>query len=282
MSAIRQLAVLAICLWLAPGSVHADAAAKPMAKPDSVQPAKSSIHVHHFKEERNGWKVAESKNFRIFHRHPLETVEKVAQVAEETRARMHRKWFGDEPRDAVLKCDIYLHQDQKVYFKETGVRARGHFKFATDNGRVIVKRIDLPSNDPELLTTIVPHEATHALMYDHFGQKLPRWANEGMAMLSEPLRHRYLRYLPKDADEVFHIPLLMEMKDYPRQKDMALYYAQSYTLVDFLVRQKGPREFTRFLSDSIKTSYTKSLKDHYGWTPEEAHARWQQFAYSKK
>ena len=44
---------------------------------------------------------------------------------------------------------------------------------------------------------------------------------------------------------------------------MLLLYAQGYTLVDFLVQQRGPATFVQFLNDSIQQNWETALRTHY-------------------
>ena len=52
---------------------------------------------------------------------------------------------------------------------------------------------------------------------------------------------------------------LFLMKDYPA--DVLPMYAQGYSVCQFLIDQKGPREFIRFLGNYLRhPSWTKNLK----------------------
>ena len=50
-------------------------------------------------------------------------------------------------------------------------------------------RTNLRADHPQVLTAILPHEVTHVVLADLFTtQQIPRWADEGMAVLAEPRR----------------------------------------------------------------------------------------------
>src|SRR6185437_6139229 len=111
---------------------------------------------------------------------------------------------------------------------------------------------------------------THAVLSGRFGRHLvPRWVDEGIAILTEP-RERvelYLKTLPKhrSAHELFTVSKLMSMEDYPERRLVRPFYAQSIGLVEYLAAQKGgPQEFTRFVRDGLDSGYEAALRKHYG------------------
>ena len=64
--------------------------------------------------------------------------------------------------------------------------------------------MDLHCDDVNMLVAVLPHETTHTVVAGNFGdQPVPRWADEGMAVLTEPREkiERHLRNLPKYRDD---------------------------------------------------------------------------------
>jgi tetratricopeptide (TPR) repeat protein len=234
-----------------------------------------------------GWSVAESANFRIFHTQSQEQAERTAAVAERTRAAMQLKWFGGAGDAWSPKCDLYLHATADDYSRATGVRnSPGHSSIRVENGRVVVRRIDLHCDEPNMLIAVLPHETTHVVLAGEFGQQLvPRWADEGMAVLTEPRDkvERHLTNLAKCRQEnrLFRLQDLMQLDDYPRNATyVGPFYAQSVSLVEFLSRQQGPQEFTRFLHDGMRYGYDKALERHYGFHGfSDLEQRWSQYAF---
>ncbi len=228
------------------------------------------------------WAVAETANFRIYHDQPVRFVEAVARVAERTRAAMQRCWFGGEGRDWDPPCEVYLHTTAEDFWRETGVpsAARGYSRFRRD-GRGLCRTIELCAAEPDLLPAVVPHEVTHTVLAGQFGDRpLPRWADEGMAILAEPaaVRARHARRLARAGGEQFRLGDLLRM-DYPDARFVDVFYAESVSLVDFLVRQRGPREFTRFLREGLEDGYGRALVHHYGFRDlADLDARWSRAA----
>ena len=110
--------------------------------------------------------------------------------------------------------------------------------------RVIQRRIDLHCDVADMITHVLPHETTHAVLIGRFGRHLlPRWADEGMAILSEPRAkvQRYLKNVPslRSRHELFSVSELMALSDYPESRRVTAFYVQSISLVDFLCSQQG-------------------------------------------
>lgn len=227
--------------------------------------------VKHTPRQGNAWALAETVNFRVFHNQRQEVAEQVAQIAEETRSKMSRKWFGQEDGAPWSpRCDIYLHPTAADYSRATSQPGEcpGHSTISAEGERVLARRIDLHCDVPTMLEAILPHEATHVILAGHFPGHLPRWADEGMAVLTEPRKfvENHLRNLPRHRSQgqLFTVDRLMQMNDYPEPRLVGAFYAQSISLVDYLSQLRGPVVFSQFVSDGMRTGYEGALKRHYG------------------
>jgi hypothetical protein len=258
---------------------------KSTAGPATEKRAEAAIR--HLPRNEQGWAVVESANFRIHHNQPHDFAEKVVQTAERARDEVHRKWFGEPDRDWNPKCDVYLHATSQDYSQATKQAANspGHSTIRSQGKQVVGRRIDLRCDEPNLLPIYLPHETTHVVLAGKFdGHALPRWADEGMAVLTEP-RHRvelYGRTLLARCHQngqLFGIRQLMQMDDYPAARSIDGFYAQSVSLVEFLVSRKGPLAFTQFLRDGLNGGIEPALKKHYGLQGyNELEQAWVQYA----
>jgi hypothetical protein len=241
--------------------------------------------VQHLPRSSEGWQVAETVNFRIFHNQSREYAEQAAEVAERTRANMEQKWFGAVSEPWKPKCDIFLHNTGQDYSRATGqYNSPGHSTLKIENGHLMVRRIDLHCDDPNLLGAVLPHETTHVVLAGEFSQQLvPRWADEGIAVLTEPREkiNRHLDNLGRCRQDNLLIPLrdLMQLDDYPRNpRYIGAFYAESVALVEFLSSQRGPQTFTLFLNEGLRYGYEKALKRQYGINSfAELEQQWTQF-----
>ncbi len=247
------------------------------------------IEVRHIPAEGQNWPEAETANFRVIHNQSRELAEQVARIAEMTRAAMTRKWFGEEPTAWKPKCRIILYASADHYARHSGKPADspGHSTLKSDGERVIDRKIELHCDVANMLTVVLPHETTHAVLSGRFGRHLvPRWVDEGIAILTEP-RERvdlYLKNLPKHRSdhELFPVSKLMSMEDYPERRLVRPFYAESIGLVEFLSTQKGgPQEFTRFVRDGLDNGYEAALRKHYGINDfKDLEERWSKAAQS--
>jgi hypothetical protein len=215
------------------------------------------------------WLVQETPNFRIFHHSP-ELAAQAARAAESVRFTQGKRWTSPAlSRSWNPKCEVYLYPEAKAFSKMTGQpeSSPGFTTMAANGGRIISRRVNLRADHPQVLSAILPHEITHVVLADLFPeQPIPRWADEGMAVLAEPpaeLRSRSAELnLPLQENRVFAVADLVAL-DYPDAKDWSTYYAQSISLTRFLVEQGQPRDFIRFLQALQRSGIDAALRETY-------------------
>src|SRR5262249_34599928 len=127
--------------------------------------------------------------------------------------------------------------------------------------------MDLRSDDANLLGITLPHEVTHLVLGDLFSDAaLPRWADEGMAVLAEPRTQvdRYLKTMVRLRNEGRLIPLaqILGQYEYPDVKLITVFYVESVSVVEFMVNLKGASAFVAFLRDSGR-GMDAALQKHY-------------------
>ncbi len=246
------------------------------------------IEVRHVPAQGQNWPEVETANFRVIYHESRQLAEQAARVAEMTRSAVIRKWFGEDATPWNPKCTIFLYPTADFYARQTGKAkdSPGHSTLKWDPSnleRVVKRQIDLHCDVADMLTHVLPHETTHAVLIGRFGQHLlPRWADEGMAILSEPREkvERYLKNVPtlRARHELFSLAELIAMNDYPEARRVTALYVQSISLVDFLSSQKGgPQTFTRFLRDGLEKGFEAALQRHYGFRDyKDLEERWSQ------
>jgi hypothetical protein len=215
------------------------------------------------------WKVRETPSFRILHHDP-ELAEQAAAVAEAARDAQIRRWTGSPPKGPwTPRCDLYLYPTARTFSQMTGQpeASPGFSTMGMNGGRIIARRVNLRVDHPNLLKAILPHEVTHVVLADLFpSQQIPRWADEGMAVLSEPAGEQHSRAAdlekPLGNGQLFKLEHLMAM-DYPEGKYWGLYYAQSVSLTKFLVEQGSPTQFIQFVQQSQRSGMEVELRRIY-------------------
>ncbi|MCC6749267.1 MAG: hypothetical protein IT371_16510 [Deltaproteobacteria bacterium] len=218
------------------------------------------------------WRVHESRSFRVLYLDG-ELAPRLAAAAEAARVRLYRDWTGRAPALAWSpRCDLYLYRSTEELVQMTGGDPKAGSAQARparlSPGQMLERRINVAADDDGLFETTIPHEVTHVLSAELLaGQPLPRWADEGMAMLAESerdqrrreetLRARLRRAAP------FRLRDLVRM-GYPDEEYMSLFYAQSVSVVRYLVRLGGRPTLLAFLRTAGRYGVDYGLRYHYG------------------
>lgn len=127
-------------------------------------------------------------------------------------------------------------------------------------------QMEVVGTPERILDSVLPHEVTHTVLATYFGRPLPRWADEGICTTVEhdSERNKHEAKLREFLRSRRGIPMnqLFLLTEYP--SDVLPMYAQGYSVCQFLIGQKGPREFIDFLQDYIEhPSWTKNVQKHY-------------------
>jgi hypothetical protein len=167
---------------------------------------------------------------------------------------------------------VVLQPSQESYLAAVGQEAGGTAGSSVverNKDFIVKRRIDLRGDRTDYMAAALPHELTHIVLADHFaGRPLPRWADEGMAMLADTEAKRDLH--ARDLCDAWaqgttvRLTDLLPSVDYPSSQQWGAFYGQSLSVVDYLVHRGAPHKFVQFL-DAAKTSgYDRALRDYYG------------------
>src|SRR5258708_29982028 len=105
-----------------------------------------------------------------------------------------------------------------------------------------------------------PQETTYFALAGKFGNKpLPRWADEGLAVMAEPRSEieRHLRKLQecRRNHQLFYFNKMIEMQDYPEARRIDAFYCESVSLVEFLLMEKDAATLAKFLRAGTRMGY---------------------------
>src|SRR5207244_12762775 len=138
------------------------------------------------------------------------------------RTAAFEKWAGPPRGDWQPVCEVYLHASAADYVRNTKKEADspGHATVEVKNGAVARRRLDLRADVPSTLGCVIPHETTHLVLADLFADPpLPRWADEGMAVLAETRsqidRHSRTLHSCRQQGQLVPLAQILGRADYP-------------------------------------------------------------------
>jgi RNA polymerase sigma factor (sigma-70 family) len=203
------------------------------------------------------------KNFTVTGATP-DWREKIAAAAEEHRKNLAKIWLGKELPEWKQPCPILVQAtDGQVQSSATV------FQFGNDRpvtGREFTMSMRLEGSLEQLLGNLLPHEITHAILADHFRRPLPRWADEGAAMMAEQASEHqrqdgFIRKFLADG-MALRLSHMFQMQDYSGH--MGVFFAESGSVTRFLVEGQGREKFLAFVKMGVESSnWDLAVKQHY-------------------
>lgn len=232
------------------------------------------------------WFVVVTENFQVCCQGSATHAEDLARHAEALRTRLNSQWLGDLP-DAGWspRCQVVLHGSRRAYVNASGRGSEstaGSSLVNTSGSRITSRRIDLLGDREGYLTAALPHELTHVILRDRFvAVEPPVWADEGAAILADPVakQRRHLQDLAGSHSNRtgFSTGELLMTNSYPRPDRIGAFYAQSASLVKFLVNQENPERFVEFIEQATHQGYDAALQKCYGFDGvAELDRKWRQ------
>jgi hypothetical protein len=208
-----------------------------------VCPKKGGVCCCYKEVKNNGWKALESNRFRIHYSGSEDTVIPLVTFCEETCEALRNRWIGDKPETWSCKCDIFLYPTARQFERGAHVPAEmwGVADLEIGQGKVWKRRLHMRADEPKKLTAVLTHEMTHVILAEHFCRKpIPRWADEGIAVYSEPpeRQQKMLSFLKDEAAQKRLLPLkqMTAMKDGPQnERESELFYGESGAVIEYLV-----------------------------------------------
>jgi hypothetical protein len=177
--------------------------------------------------------------------------EVVGKWAEYYRQKKAIEWLGREMPNWSTPCPIHV--------KVTAGGASGATSFSFSGGGVW-QTMEIEGPPERLINSVLPHEITHTVFAHYFGAPVPRWADEGGAVLSEDdlERNRHDAMVRQILNASRSIPLnrLFTMKEYPRSSDgVGALYAQGYSVSDYLVHLSSRQVFLQFVAHGMQSNF---------------------------
>ena len=218
------------------------------------------------------WRIVESPSFRCCCQLPEADARRLAECCEAWRQRLRATWITDASDGVWLpKCEVCVHPHREAYnlaLKRAGDTSVGSTMMNFDQGRTVLRRIDVRADASDWSNAALPHELTHVVLGERFGgHALPRWADEGIAMLSESTdKHRErlvnLRQILSRRSTI-RLADLVRADRLPTPNLRDAFYGQSVALTSCLIRKSTPARFADFLEEVQHISLDSALRHHY-------------------
>ncbi len=197
------------------------------------------------------WEVKKSTHFIVYYKEaPKEFIENIIESAEDyyhsisSELGLRRKdyWLWDD------RAKIYIHSNKDEY-----VKASGQPHWSSGSALYELKTIHTYPLASGFFDTLLPHELGHIIFREFIGfrRDIPIWLDEGIAMYQEKARRWGSNDVVKKAikDGSF-IPLdeLSKMRLWSGLGDetITLFYAESTSVVYFLLQEYGRHSFIKF------------------------------------
>jgi hypothetical protein len=218
--------------------------------------------------------VLETTNFQVYCEQSESAARELARHAEVLRSSLRTKWLGlAAPSEWSPKCQIFLYPSQRSYVAAVGrgsERTVGSSLVKNVGCRITARRIDLLEESTDYLSAALPHELTHVVLKDRFASNiLPRWADEGMAILADTeakqKRHESDLQTALHHQTTFRAEELILMEEYPSASRFGTFYGQSASLTKFLVARRGAPEFVNFMDCAQKQGFDTAVRECYGF-----------------
>lgn len=156
---------------------------------------------------------------------------------------------------------------QKCRIEVGGGPSAGATHFAFHNGRLPLQMMEVSATTwKEITEALLPHEITHTVLAYHFRQPLPRWLDEGGAILeendAERDRHDMIAEGMVQSGEIVPLNYLFGVMQYP-EADLARFYSEGYSVTSYLVGLRDRPAFVRFVDQALASDWSTALRTCY-------------------
>jgi len=235
------------------------------------------------------WEKATSTHFIVYYKHAPEDFIRLIidesedyynRIAEDLGFTRFNFWLWDN------RAKIFIHDNLQEFQSATGQPP-----WSAGCAQVDTKTIHSYPYAQGFTETILPHEMGHIIFREFVGYdntSIPLWLDEGVAAYQEKARHITANKISKEAIRTKKFINLVELSRINQNmlgggNLVNIFYAESLSIVDFLVKEYGTDRFVYFcqnlrdkknLESAIKTSYSFS-------NIQELNVAWEKFLKSE-
>jgi hypothetical protein len=242
--------------------------------------------------ESQGWRIVETANFRCLCDLSWPQARELALSCEAWRQALADQWSPEAPLATWQpRCEVIVHPHRAAYghtLGRPGEASVGCTSLKYDGSRVVYRRIDLRRDAVDWTNAALPHELTHVVLADRFApRRLPRWIDEGLAMLAETEEKHELRWTALQAAcrnrQVYPFAELSQTSSLPTAARRDAFYSQSVAVVSFLIERRGVAALFDFIDRLEREPVPVALRAVYGLTtPADLDREWLAWAQEEQ
>jgi hypothetical protein len=204
----------------------------------------------------------ETANFTVSGATSIDLARKFCLESERLRRDLALIWLGESLPDWSSKCPIRVRVGDNL-------GAGGSTSFVFQNKEVYGWEMNIQGSAERILDSVLPHEITHTIFASYLKEPVPRWLDEGAATCmehhseKENYRQMIRHFLKKDVKKCLPFNQMTTLKEYP--DDVMPFYAQGFSVAEYLVTVGGHRLLVKFAKSAIETGdWNYALQKNYG------------------
>jgi len=184
--------------------------------------------------------------------------EQVGQWAEHYRKEKALVWLGQEMPPWPEPCSLLVQVTME------GPSGATTFNFGAQG--VAGQQMEIRGPLDRLLASVLPHEVTHTVFAYYFQRPVPRWADEGGAVLSEDDiecdRHDKLTRQILNQGREIRLRSLFALTKYPPRQVECL-YAEGFSMAKYLVDRSNLQTFLKFVAYGMQHGWDGAAQTFY-------------------
>lgn len=193
-------------------------------------------------------------------------------IADQIGYQRYKKFWTWEDRVRII-----IYPNQETFSRETNQPAWSKGGVIRDKKLFLTKTIISFKQEDNFLDGVLPHEISHLVLRDAIGFDKPIgiWFDEGMAQLQEKSKREIAkefmrRYLVKNKPIPLNVLLTKGIRLEIDPIKVSLFYAQSISVVDFLMTKYGRYKFSELCRNLREgKNFQQALKSSYPVTFEK-------------
>jgi len=231
------------------------------------------------------WNISKSTHFVVYYKNaPEDFINKLIRhaedyynaIADNLGLARFNFWLWDN------RAEVYVYDDPNDYHASTG---QPHW--ASGGTYITQKIIKTYPGAGRFFETVLPHEIGHIIFREFVGfnnTAVPRWLDEGVAIYQEKNRslnvNSYLRQVMSQGNfmDIFELSVF-DVAVSTDQKKVEIYYSESFSIVDYLIKQFGREKFVLFCQSlRDKSNLERSIASAYNFLNlKELDSVWQEY-----